>query len=59
MICASEQGCCLNEHAFDVIDNEDAAYWLGSIAADGNVSIGRRHIGLSTKDTNHVRKFAF
>src|SRR5712691_9807518 len=30
-----------NEHAFDVIDNEEAAYWLGFIAADGNVSNGR------------------
>jgi Mor family transcriptional regulator len=47
-----------NEHAFDVIDNEEAAYWLGFIAADGNVSNGRLRIGLSTKDADHVRKFA-
>jgi Mor family transcriptional regulator len=45
------------EHAFDVIDNEEAAYWLGFIAADGNVSNGRLRIGLSTKDADHVRKF--
>ncbi|MGO8949289.1 MAG: LAGLIDADG family homing endonuclease [Ktedonobacterales bacterium] len=47
-----------NEHAFDVIDNEEAAYWLGFIAADGNVSNGRLRIGLSTKDADHLRKLA-
>ena len=47
-----------NEHAFDVINNEEAAYWLGFIAADGNVSNGRLRIGLSTKDVDHVRKFS-
>jgi intein-encoded DNA endonuclease-like protein len=47
-----------NEHAFDVIDNEHAAYWLGFILADGNVSNGRLRIGLSRKDEAHVRKFA-
>lgn len=47
-----------NEHAFDIIDTEEAAYWLGFIAADGNVSNGRLRIGLSTKDANHLRKFA-
>lgn len=47
-----------NEHAFDVIDTEEAAYWLGFIAADGNVSNGRLRIGLSTKDADHIRKFS-
>lgn len=47
-----------NEHAFDVIDNEEAAYWLGFIAADGNVSNGRLRIGLSTRDADHVRKLS-
>ena len=47
-----------NEHAFDVIDNEEAAYWLGFIAADGNVSNGRLRIGLSTRDADHIRKFS-
>ncbi len=46
-----------NEHAFDVIDNEEAAYWLGFIAADGNVSNGRLRIWLSTRDADHIRKF--
>jgi Mor family transcriptional regulator len=47
-----------NEHAFDVIDNEEAAYWLGFIAADGNVSNGVLRIGLSTRDIDHLRKFS-
>ncbi len=47
-----------NEHAFDIIDNEEAAYWLGFIAADGNVSNGRLRIGLSTRDVDHIRKFS-
>ena len=46
-----------NEHAFDVIESEEAAYWLGFIAADGNVSNGRLRIGLSTRDVGHLRKF--
>jgi Mor family transcriptional regulator len=46
-----------NEHAFDVIDNEAAAYWLGFIAADGNVHNGRLRIGLSSTDADHLRKF--
>ena len=47
-----------NEHAFDEIDTEAAAYWLGFIAADGNVSNGRLRIGLSTKDIGYLRKLA-
>jgi transposase len=47
-----------NEHAFDAIDSEEAAYWLGFIAADGNVSNGRLRLGLSTKDADHLRKLA-
>ena len=27
----------LNQEYFDVIDSEDKAYWLGFIAADGNI----------------------
>jgi Mor family transcriptional regulator len=46
-----------NEHAFDMIDNEVAAYWLGFIAADGNVHNGRLRIGLSSTDSDHLRKF--
>jgi Mor family transcriptional regulator len=46
-----------NEHAFDVIETEEAAYWLGFIAADRNVHNGRLRIGLSTKDADHLRKF--
>lgn len=47
----------LNAHAFDVIDSEAAAYWLGFLFADGNVS--RRTVALSLKgaDSEHVRRF--
>src|SRR5260370_4667688 len=47
-----------NEYAFDVIDNEEVAYWLGFIMADGNISNGRLRIGLSTRDVEHLRKFS-
>jgi len=46
------------EHAFDVINNEEAAYWLGFIAADGDVSNEGLRIGLSTRDADHIRKFS-
>lgn len=50
-----------NEHYFDVIDTEQKAYWLGFIAADGNIrtkpsSVIR--INLARKDIDHLRKFA-
>ncbi len=46
------------EHAFDIINNEEAAYWLGFIAADGDVSNEGLRIGLSTRDAEHIRKFS-
>jgi hypothetical protein len=42
----------LNPHVFDVIDNEEAAYWLGFLYADG--SIQRRSLTLSLKGTDRV-----
>ena len=47
-----------NEHAFDEITTEHAAYWLGFIAADGNVTRTTLRIGLSAKDADHLRKLA-
>lgn len=40
----------LNEQAFDVIDNEQAAYWLGFIYADGSNSGEGFRVALSTRD---------
>jgi DNA-binding XRE family transcriptional regulator len=45
---------------FDVIDTEEKAYWLGFMAADGNVATGRPIIklALTRKDRDHVLRFA-
>lgn len=46
---------------FKKIDNPDKAYWLGFIAADGNVLLrqnsGTLRIGVHTKDREHLEKF--
>ncbi|SRR6266487_3337058 len=48
----------LNMHAFDVIDTEEAAYWLGFIAADGSIKKeGVLRIGLAERDRGHLLKF--
>jgi intein-encoded DNA endonuclease-like protein len=47
----------LNTHAFDAIDTEEAAYWLGFIAADGSIkSEGVLRIGLAECDKGHLLK---
>jgi hypothetical protein len=40
-----------------VIETEAAAYWLGFLAADGNVSNGRIRLGLASRDADHLRAF--
>jgi transposase len=48
----------LNIHAFDAIDTEEAAYWLGFIAADGSIKReGVLRIGLAECDRGHLFKF--
>jgi hypothetical protein len=47
----------LNEDAFDVIDNETAAYWLGFIAADGCVHDHTLKVALSQRDLGHLERF--
>lgn len=47
------------EEAFDIIDTEEKAYWLGFMYADGYIckkeyAVG---LGLSVKDIDHVKKF--
>lgn len=47
-----------NEHVFDVVDSEAKAYWLGFLAADGNIQRYVVRLELATKDEEHVRRFA-
>jgi hypothetical protein len=46
-----------NENVFNKIDSHEKAYWLGFIAADGNVCNNALKIGLSSKDAEHLEKF--
>lgn len=58
----------VNENAFDSIDNEEKAYWLGFIYADGNVSdyetiyktrhkaVYRIEVSLKSDDIGHLEK---
>lgn len=43
---------------FQNIDSPEKAYWLGFIAADGNVGEYSLELGLSTKDRKHLCTFA-
>lgn len=47
------------EEAFDVIDTEEKAYWLGFMYADGYITKNNYTIGLNlaVKDMEHVSKF--
>lgn len=49
-----------NESAFETIDNEEKAYWLGFLYADGNIRIiGQKSLvlALSKKDEEHLIRF--
>lgn len=48
-----------NEKIFDKINNQDKAYWLGFLYADGAVNSKSNQIELSLalKDENHLEKF--
>lgn len=48
-----------DETVFDSIDNEESAYWLGFLYADGNISStgNRLEIHLALKDIEHLEKF--
>lgn len=53
----NEKNC--NHDSFENIDNEDKAYWLGFMYADGCVSSNRNtiEIGLKVEDKGHLEKF--
>lgn len=48
-----------DEKKFDIIDNEEKAYWLGFLLADGynNEDRGFLNIKLGIVDENHLKKF--
>lgn len=50
----------MKERAFQLINNQNTAYWLGFLAADGSCSRGRKNrleIGLARRDRDHLEKF--
>ena len=49
----------IDETLFDSIDNEEKAYWLGFMYADGYISSKNNQIGLqlAIKDIEHLQKF--
>ena len=48
-----------NRNAFDIIDTEEKAYWLGFMYADGYVASSKYQVGLnlSLKDIDHLKKY--
>lgn len=51
----------LNENFFEIIDTEDKAYFLGLLAADGNISTKNGYISLELKHSDQylVQKFSY
>lgn len=52
----------INENIFENIDNEEKAYWLGFILADGSIQIRKSgqailKLSLAVEDKNHLQKF--
>lgn len=46
-----------NDNLFEKIDSESKAYWLGFLAADGNVSENKISLCLADKDKEHLNCF--
>lgn len=49
--------CRHNEDFFDILNNTNC-YWAGFIAADGYIDQNRLGITISSKDKNHLKRFA-
>lgn len=47
----------MNENIFQQIQDDNTAYWLGFLAADGSIHHNKLEIGLSIKDIEHLYKF--
>lgn len=47
----------VNQYAFDVIDSQEAAYWLGFLYADGMVYHRTLRLTLKDSDRDHVIRF--
>jgi predicted transcriptional regulator len=48
-----------NQHIFDIIDDQDKAYWLGFLYADGYNLEGKKvELSLCTDDIDHIKKLA-
>ena len=48
-----------DKNFFEIIDTEEKAYWLGFIAADGNIreDLHKMRIELNIRDKKHLEKF--
>jgi len=44
---------------FKIIDNEEKAYWLGFICADGNINKTNNKVTLTSKDLEVIEKFKY
>lgn len=53
----NKQGYPRNEFYFNKIDNEEKAYWLGFLYADGCVHSTNNEISLQLIDKEHIEKF--
>ena len=49
----------VNEKSFEEVSNEETAYWLGFLLADGGVVKNVLKLELSSKDVNHIYKFRY
>lgn len=47
----------MKENIFQQIQDDNTAYWLGFLAADGSIHHNKLEIGLSIKDIEHLYKF--